>query len=460
MDRKTLTLSELNKNIQGAIHSSFPESIWVIGEISELKVNASGHCYMELVEKDAVTDRIIARARAIIWAYQYSMLQPYFETTTGTPLSAGLRVLFNVTIEFHELYGFSLQVIDLDPTYTLGDLARKKAETIARLEKEGIITMNREIPFPLVPKRIAVISSKTAAGFQDFMNELTRNEYGYIFECSLFEAVMQGNECPSSIIDALERIYEKSEKFDVVAIVRGGGTQSELSIFDDYRLAYHVAQFPLPILTGIGHEKDEPVIDVVAHRRLKTPTAVADFLIDQVLSFENRLDEAANEISDLTSSFLNESSLQLTKFSNRIPVLANQILIRTAKNLNGLEAKASTSTKQVIGKGMSALLKLTESAKHNTRFYIHQHRNALLIQRIYTISSVEKALKNQEHSLSMAEKIITLADPERLIEKGYSLTFKDGKIVRDIGTIKRGDILLTKIKNGDILSHVDEKKER
>ena len=251
-----MSLLELNNRIRDALQGAFPETLWVVAEISEIKVNRTGHCYLELVEKDDVTDELTARARATIWSYTFRMLRPYFETTTGQPLAEGIKILVQVSVEYHPGYGLSLNIKDIDPTYTLGDLALRRREIIRRLEEAGVFHMNQELPLPLVPQRIAVISSATAAGYQDFTDQLENNAYGFRFEVRLFEAFMQGSEAVPSILDALDRIFHEEAAFDAVAILRGGGSQADLSCFDHFDLAFAVAQFPLPVITGIGHEKD------------------------------------------------------------------------------------------------------------------------------------------------------------------------------------------------------------
>jgi exodeoxyribonuclease VII large subunit len=306
-----ISLTELNFLIKESLDVSFPEQLWVIAEIGELKVNRAGHCYIELVEKDNNTDKIKARSRATIWTWQFRFIQPYFETTTGQKLQAGLKVLVAVSVEFHEVYGISLNIKDIDPNYTLGDMARKRQEIINSLTEEGVFDMNKEIPLAEIPSRIAIISSPTAAGYEDFMSQLINNTEGYKFYTKLFPASMQGKEASSTIINALDYIYEYEDLFDLVVIIRGGGSQMDLSCFDDYDLALHVTQFPLPVVTGIGHEKDESIVDLVANTKLKTPTAVAEFLISQ-------FNAIAIEIAEIESQFIDEINRSLENEENRI----------------------------------------------------------------------------------------------------------------------------------------------
>ena len=276
-----LSLTELNRNIKQALRDALPETYWVRAETSEVRVNSySGHCYLEFIEKDERTGQVAARARGTIWAQQYAVIRPYFEEETGRPFTSGLKVLVRVAVDFHELYGLSLTVHDIDPSFTVGDLVRRRKEIIRQLQADGVFDLNRSLPFSPRPQRIAVISSATAAGYEDFTDQLLGNEYGFPFYVRLYPALMQGERTEASIIAALDRIYAVREAFDVVVIIRGGGSTADLSSFDSYALAANCAQFPLPIITGIGHERDDTVVDLVAHTRLKTPTAVAAFLID------------------------------------------------------------------------------------------------------------------------------------------------------------------------------------
>ena len=292
-ERQEFSLLELNNRVKGAVLNAFPETCWVRAEMSDVRTNAaSGHCYLEFIEKSAITGQLVAKARGSIWAKTFRMLKPYFEMETGQMFASGLKVLVKVSVEFHELYGYSLTVLDIDPAYTLGDMIRKRMEIIRQLKEEGVFTLNKELPFPTLPKRVAVITSPTAAGYEDFLNQLANNKEGYPFYTKLFPALMQGERTEESVIAALDGVYRHADCFDVVVIIRGGGATSDLNSFDSYLLAANCAQFPLPIITGIGHERDDTILDMVAHTRMKTPTAVAEFLIGQ-------MDRAAGEVEKL-----------------------------------------------------------------------------------------------------------------------------------------------------------------
>ena len=267
--QESLTLYDLQRMVRGALESRFSDPIWISAEISELKLNSSGHCYLNLVEKGLGGGTPRAEARAMIWRSAYTSISKTFEMATGSQLCSGLKVLVRVAVTFHETYGYSLQIIDIDPSYTLGDVERRRRETIDMLISDGVWDMNRELPISRPVLRIAIVSSATAAGYRDFMRELQRSIYR--FQTTLFESTMQGDGGEDSVICALEEIAANEEKFDAVAIIRGGGSTSDLALFDSYRIASHVAQFPLPIVTGIGHDKDVSVTDMVAHTHCKTP---------------------------------------------------------------------------------------------------------------------------------------------------------------------------------------------
>ena len=313
-----IRLVELNSFVKKLIADN-TQPQWITAEISEVNEHYSGHCYLELIEKDDADEHIIAKAKAVIWSFTYRMIKPYFETTTHERLMAGMKVLVKVEVSFHEAYGYSLVIKDIDPQYTLGDMARKRALIIQQLYAEGVMDLNKEIDLPLLVQRIAVISSPGAAGYTDFCNQLHGNAFGFVFYHRLFAAVMQGTETEASIINALEAVYEHKELFDVVVIIRGGGATSDLSWFDNYNIAYHCTQFPLPILSGIGHDKDVSVVDMVAHTSLKTPTAVAQFLVDCMQQTESNLHTVKEEIINYTEQALESWQQRLQLVTLQLP---------------------------------------------------------------------------------------------------------------------------------------------
>ena len=314
------TLYSLNNLVRGAISNALPSHYWVVGELSEVREASNGHCYIELVQRDEATNELIAKARGTIWARIYSLLRPYFLEQTGQPFTAGLKVLLQVSVGFHELYGYTLDVCDIEPAFTIGDMARQKQLVIKRLTEEGVIDLNKELDFPLLPQRIAVISSSSAAGYGDFCDQLANNRYGFVFYPRLFPSPMQGSGVEQGIIAALDEISRNIDCWDVVVIIRGGGATSELSCFDTYDLACNCAQFPLPIITGIGHQRDESVLDIVAHTRAKTPTAAAELLVHSMLSQANMLGDIQACMAMAARKCLDDSHRRLQSVLQRLPV--------------------------------------------------------------------------------------------------------------------------------------------
>ena len=394
-----LSLLELNTLVRNRVQAAMPDRYWVRAEVSEARENRSGHCYLELVEKDETSGEMQAKARAVIWATVYRMLRAHFAAETGMAIAPGIKLLIEVSVDMHELYGYTLTVHDIDPSYTLGDMAQQRAEIIRRLTQEGIIDMNRELSWSLLPQRIAVISSPTAAGYGDFIDQLHRNPYGYRFYTALYTAAMQGAHAECSVIGALERIYTHESDFDGVVIIRGGGATSELSCFDSYPLAQNVAQFPLPVIVGIGHDRDETVLDRVANVRVKTPTAAAEWLIARVAEADRRrLDLQASLASEIDNR-LRQERQRAAAAGQRLPLLIERRITLERSRLDHL----APTLRQAVTRSMER----------------QQQRRALLIR------SVE------------------LSSPERILKRGFSLTLKEGKAVRSADELRSGDRITT-----------------
>ena len=433
VNKQTYSLSELTGEIHDVLKEAFPDTYWVRAETSDVHINsASGHCYLEFIEKDTQSNQIIAKARGAIWAKTFRMLKPYFEMETGQHFTSGLKVLVRVSIDFHEVYGFNLNVVDIDPSYTLGDLVRKRQEIIRQLQEEGVFTLNKELSLPALPQRIAVITSPTAAGYEDFINQLFYNKAGYPFYVKLFPALMQGEKTEESIIAALERIDSHRELFDAVVIIRGGGATSDLNSFDSYLLAANCAQFPLPIITGIGHERDDTIIDLVAHTRLKTPTAVAAFLIncmDQAVEQLNLLQQA---LCTDTLSILQEKKQTLQRIGTLLPATVNNRIERNRSALNLLASKLPTITSGLLERNKNQL--------------------ELMHQRIHT--AISSRLLKESRFIELQEQFIRMASPDYILKRGYSLTLRDGKILKSAKAVKSGDHLTTRFSDGEIESEV------
>lgn len=406
----SITLSELNDRIQETLKLNFATPVWIRAEISELRENTNGHCYLELIEKDAETDSLLAKTKATVWSSTYRMLKPYFESSTGQTLRAGLNVLVAVTVEFHGVYGFSLNVRDIDPTFTIGEMAARRLKIIRQLEEDGIVDMNKQLDFPQRPQRLAIISSPTAAGFGDFMDQLNNDPNHFAFYTHLFPAIMQGDQAESSIISALERIFEHADLFDVVVIIRGGGATTDLACFDSYELALNCAQFPLPIVAGIGHQRDVSILDMVAHTSVKTPTAAAELLIEYLQQAENQLIDILVEIQQ--------------QIKNKITT--------EDRNLSNLKWKL----KQSLRNKVSGKLMLHERYKSRLK------------------SVVRLQISGQQTKLALLEKSIEAHSPAFLLKHGYTITTLNGKRVNSVNDIQKGDKIRTFVHDGDIVSEV------
>ena len=425
-----LTLYELNGLVRQTLRLTLDTPYWVCAEISELRVNR--HCYIELVQKDDYGSSMIAKARAQIWASRWSMLSAVFERATGQRLAPGLQVMVQVEVTFHELYGFSLNIIDIDPAYTLGDIAKRRREIMQQLREEGVIDMNKELPLPRLLQRVAVISSASAAGYGDFCNQLHGNRRGLAFVTQLFQASMQGANTDVSIIAALDRIAAQADLWDIVVITRGGGATSDLNCFDSLELAENVAQFPLPIITGIGHERDDTVIDMVAHTRVKTPTAAAEFLIHHQ---EMELDTLEN----LYESILSEAASMLSEGKNRLKTLSSQLPLISSQ----FTAKARLHLVQLLNSVESMCSQIT--AREDRRLAALDNKLPMLAPML---------LSREKARLEMADVKISSADPQRILNLGFSITRIKGKAVRNASCVKEGDGITTTLASGTVTSTV------
>ncbi|MDR2291918.1 MAG: exodeoxyribonuclease VII large subunit [Prevotellaceae bacterium] len=395
-NKNIISLLELQNMIKAELNSAFSANYQVVADINEIKENASGHCYLELVQHDENSNIPKAKLNATIWSYTYRMLKPYFENETGTSLATGMKILVTTQIQYHELYGLSLNIIDIDPSYTVSEIQLQRQRTIKKLIDDGIYDMNRYLQIPILPLRIAIISSATAAGYRDFINQLYDNDYNYNFTTRLFAAAMQGKDAEASIIAAIDKVYEIADSFDVLVIIRGGGSVSDLACFDSYMLASCIAQIPVPVITGIGHDKDMSVTDMVAHTMMKTPTAAAEFLIACVARQDSYLNEIAAQFTDAV-----EMQLQ-----NEIYELQNI----TVKLKNAASAKIEQSKyfiKNFFTKQMKPILMLCfRELRKDLYFY----------------------QTNMEHN-----------NPAQILQRGYSIVTHNGKVVTDANAVKTHD---------------------
>ncbi len=407
---ETLSLLELNGRVKSTLQFEMPDAYWVQAEISSISPSGQGHCYLELVQKDATGRNFLAKAKANIWRGTWLKLKPYFEAQTGETLKVGMKVLLQVTVTFHEVYGYSLVVQDIDPAYTMGDMARRRKEILEQLARDGVIGLNKELEIPALPHRIAVISSATAAGWGDFRNQLDGNIYGFRFYVKLFPALMQGDDVERSVVSALNAVAARRDDFDLVVIIRGGGAVSELSCFDSYNLAFNIANFPLPVITGIGHERDDTVADVVAHTKVKTPTAAAEFIINRVFDTASELENLTRRMSDAITGRMNTENVRIERLSQKLPSL----------------------------------------------FAVLRARQEQLLETVWirSVNGVRNLLTSQTHKLEILDKTMAAADPAVILKRGYSLTRAGGRVVKCASDLKKGDRLTTVFADGSVESEI------
>ena len=408
------SLLELNRLVRATIEDTLCEQYWLEAEIGQIGEN-NGHCYLEFIQKVEGHNTPVARAKAKCWRNVWGSVRPYFEHTTGQTLTLGMKVLVLVHPDFHEAFGFSWIVDDIDPRFTLGDMARRRQEIIRQLKAEGVFDLNRELPLPLFTQRIAVISSSTAAGYGDFCRQLEENKRGFRFSVTLYESLMQGEGVERSIISALDKINAHIDDYDCVVIIRGGGATSDMSGFASLLLAENVANFPLPVITGIGHDRDECILDMVSHTRVKTPTAAAAFLIDRLEQVARRIDDAADRITSYVQHRMEIEKMRLSRAAERIPILFSLV---KSKQENKMEA---------------------------------------LNQRI--ASAVQRLIDRRRHTLDILEQRTKSLDPTLLLQRGYTITLVNGHALRSPSAVKPGDIIVTRLADGTVKSTVNESKK-
>ena len=431
-----ISLSEFNSRIERRLEGE-PQlyNQWVIAETSDLRLNRSGHCYTELIEKDA-RGETVAKISAAIWAGNYAKLYHKFLNATGQVLATGMKVMVNVSVSYHRLFGMKVVINDIDPSYTMGDMERQRQEIINRLTKEGIIDMNRQLPWPEVPQRIAIISAAGAAGYGDFMNQLHRNPYGLQFYTCLFNAVMQGSQTVPTVLAALDRINSHLDLFDCVVIIRGGGATSELNSFDNYDLAANVAQFPLPVIVGIGHERDVTVLDSVANMPVKTPTAAAEWLIQRGTDALAHLNELQEAVTTAVRETVGQAREQLAYFTSMIPAAARRILDTNRIRLDNNARAIPLAVTNLVATQRTRLDRAVERVGE----------------------AVARAMQREQQRLQALDDKATLLSPVNTLRRGYSLVMRDGKCVTSSDQLQPGDSVAIQFAEGSADASVTDVK--
>jgi len=474
-----MTLSELAGLVRMTVES-ISGDLWVVAELAEVNVNKySGHCYLGLVEKK--DEATVAQMRATIWAGVYKRLISVFRKATGTELRQGMKVLMRGALSFHEVYGLSLNIREIDPKYTLGEMALKRRETLERLEKEGVIDLNRALVLPQVPQRIAVIASETSAGYGDFIDRMTGNPYGYAFYIGLFPSIMQGDAAEGSIIKALKSVNSMAGAFDVVVLIRGGGSQVDLSCFDSYGLALEVARFPLPVLSGIGHERDETVMDRVANKRLITPSAVAEFMVSRTRAFEDRLEELRRRLVINATDMVGYERHRLAMAGRGLVSASMSMISQQRHRLSADAAGVSSAVRRSLGLASGNINRFTQTLRGGVRllFSVSGGRLLEMISKLRSVAGyrlrrepplIESlsvrlgrapliALERSGRRLETIEAKARLLDPVNVLRRGYSITTLSGRALRDAAYVNKGDSIRTLLYGGEITSIVEDIKK-
>lgn len=427
---QAITLLELQQRVNCQILAGETQNVWITAELSDVALRG-GHCYMELLQKD---DRglQVAKARGVIWARDYPAIDAEFFTATGQRFASGIKVMLRVSASMHPVYGYSLTIRDVDPDYTMGDLLRRRREILERLSAEGILEDNRQLEVPEMAQRVAVISAPGAAGYGDFINQLFSTPQRLRFAVKLFPAIMQGNSAPASIIDALGRVAEESDSWDLVVIIRGGGATSDLQAFEDYDLAANVAQFPLPVVIGIGHERDVTVLDYVAHTRVKTPTAAAEWLISRQLDCLGRISQTGNQILQAVSDCLTGCKEELARAETHLPSLATGVATAAAARLQAAALRLSGIGASRIAPALERLRAFGVQLGH----------------------AADRAIAIQRQALDSRAELLAVLSPEATLRRGYTITRHEGRAVTSAADLRPGDLLTTTYADGQSISTV------
>ncbi len=435
MTAPALTLSQLNQRIGIAVNQPALQNVWVVAELSDFRSN-SGHAYMELIDKDSVTGSVKARLKAIIWANTLSRLSAEFYAATGSRLTTGMSVMVCGTVSFHSAYGLSFLINAINPSYTMGEVERRRREIINRLTEEGVINLNRSLPWSPTPLRVAIISASGAAGYGDFMHQLYNNSRHLRFHTRLFSAVMQGDRTSPSIISALDEIANESDNWDCVVIIRGGGATSDLISFDDYNLASNIAQFPLPVIIGIGHERDITVLDYVANMRVKTPTAAAEWLIDTCCRALDRLQQIAADILHAATDKIAAMTAQLAYMESTLSLAPASAMQRANAHINQCSAALSMTAQRRL---------VPEIARLDSK--------STLLQ-----SAIATLLTRQSALLDSKESLLKVLSPAATLARGYSITTIDGHALKATDHLTPGVSVTTTLASGSFTSTITSTK--
>lgn len=429
---ESMTLLQLQQRVTRLVTVPETQQVWITAELSDVAVRG-GHCYMELLQKDSESGATLARARAVVWANLWGRLDAYFKSVTGQAFTTGIKVMVRVSASYHAVYGLTLVISSVNPEYTMGDVMRRRREILQRLEREGLLMRNRNLPWPVPIQRIAVVSAPGAAGYGDFMNQLHNNSSNLRFDVRLFPAVMQGEKAPASIINALVEIAADSSRWDCAVVIRGGGSTSDLAAFEDYLLAATIATFPMPVMVGIGHERDITVLDYVANMRVKTPTAAAEWLISRGTEQLDHLRRLSTDLHKVLTERINGNKTQLSYIEGQLPAYVRHILSASFQRLE--------LAKQML-------------ASVSPRYIVPQRQQLVLMTDVLR-RGVAELIKRHAQRLDSYSSLIDALSPQAVLERGFSMTMVDGRIVRGTADVHSGAMMITLLADGKITSIVD-----
>jgi exodeoxyribonuclease VII large subunit len=479
VNQKSFTLLEVMRSVQSVLQRTYAnKSYWVQCELARISLHAqSGHCYLELIEKNE--NAILAQLKGIIWADKYDSITEKFKAVTNTPLAGGMKVLLLCAVSFHPVHGLSFNITDVEPSFTLGEMARMKNESVARLKTEGLFDKNRRMKMPLLPKRIAVISVETSRGYHDFMTTLQNHSVRYAIQCTLFEAILQGENAVPSLTRAMNNIHGEIENYDAIAIIRGGAGDAGLACYDEYALASVIARSSLPVISGIGHATNETVVEMIVHKNCITPTAAATFILDKFDVQNQSISETINLIHQSTKEFMGYQKQDLSNFSSLFCLLVQNRIERSSFNLKSIHAAMPSHVagflslaRQNLFPAVNIVLNVKRFAGHSV-FLNELIRVSATLQQVMAVriaSSVEELsdsiadlsealglLSDKGEQINHIEEKVKLLDPVNTLMRGYSITRLNGKAVTDADKLKIGEQIETELANGVLISTIEKK---
>jgi exodeoxyribonuclease VII large subunit len=458
-NKRIFSLLEVTQSIQKTLAERYTSTFWVKAEMNKLNYYPhSGHCYPDLVEKQ--DGRIIAQLRSTLWKDDYLRINKNFLEVVKTPLKDGIKMLFSARITFDPAHGLALRIIDIDPVFSLGELEREKQESIDRLKQEGVFDANKLLTMPILPQRIAVISVQTSKGYADFLKVMDGNEHGFKFFHLLFPSLLQGEKAVESILWQLHRIRKVLQHFDVVAIVRGGGGEVGLASFNNVELARAICLFPLPVITGIGHATNETVVEMVSHKNAITPTALANYLVERFLQYQNPLNELERKLIDLAQQSLRREQDKVATTGRYFRSVTDNILLRNQHSLDGQTQTVIHASRYRIQQEREQYSNLVYQLRKDAMLFCNQCSIEIREMTTAIRKDISMAIRTEGQAMDNFERTVRNLDPIHVLKRGFSITRKNGKVVKTVEDVQPGDRLETEFPEGKVISEVKSKNQK